>query len=143
MEYISRHEYFLVLNDIKKFDLEYFVYLFVLLDMQENTKILEKINFDLFFIKETNRLLIKNISNLKYLFDRTELINNLIYLLQKNKNMNNITYKEWYSFTGLYLNMFYKTLIKYYIKNKLVTSNTYILKLWSVIINTLYSQLIS
>lgn len=145
MEYISKYEKKIVLNDIKKFDLDYFIYLFVLIDIEKKTKILEKINFDIYFIKETNRLLIKNLSDLDILLDRKKLIYNLVYLLKNNIDKNQIdNNKEWYLFVSLYLNMFYKALITYYKKNNLINNNnTYILKLWLYIINVLYGQLIS
>jgi hypothetical protein len=144
MEYISRYEYSLIINDIKKFDLDYFVYLFVLVDMQEDARILEKLNFDLYFIKETNRLIIKNISNFDVLLDRKKLINNLGIILKKNKNISTINNRQWYLFISSYFNMFYKAIIMYYIKNKLISppySCNYMLKLWLYVVNCLYIQI--
>jgi len=135
--YISKYEKRIILNELKKLDINLFVNLFIFNDFT----ILRDISYDLFTIKETNRLIFKNVSNLFMNLLMKEDRDNLMYNLKMI--FNSMKYTNWYKFLSMYFKIFFKTLDDYYRKKKIYNKKNkyYILKLWSILINKIFSIL--
>lgn len=155
--YISKYERNLLLEDLKTFQLNSFLNIFISYDLKNKTKYLVNVNFDMFLIKDTIRLILKNISNLKFKGNRKALKDSFLVIQKKSE----LIYDENKSATGLttiinlthspkknilcyitsFFELVFKALITYY---KLINKyDYYILKIWLISLNQLFLEIIN
>lgn len=134
--YISKNEIEYIFQEIKNIDLNSFLNLFVINDMNlDEANMLLLANYDIHAIKEIIRLIFKNISNIRGRInfnDFNELLCNFILMTKKNKNIiDDISISHILnSIIVTFFNTFLISLIEYYKYYKIYDYNT--LKLWLI-----------
>ena len=131
--YISKNEIYYIFQEIKSIDLNAFLNLFVINDMNlDNANILLLTNYNIYKIKEIIRLIFKNISNIRErinLSDFNDLLCNFILMTKNIVDDVSVLYILDSTITTFF-NTFFISLIEYYKYYKIYDYNT--LKLWLI-----------